>query len=85
VTLLRPFIYIEEKNIKAYVNKAGLPIVKNTCPADGNTKREYVKNLLRQLDKEHPGARQRLFTAMCNSAEGWEPPKKHPRRKNDEN
>ena len=85
VTLLRPFIYIEEKNIKAYVKKAELPIVKNTCPADGNTKREYVKNLLRQLDKEHPGARQRLFTAMCNSAEGWEPPKKHPRRKNDEN
>ncbi len=84
VTLLRPFIYIEEKDIEHYVNKAGLSIVKNTCPADGNTKREYIKNLLRQLESEHPGVRQRLFTAMVGSTEGWTPPKKHPRKKQDE-
>lgn len=85
VTLLRPFIYIEEKEIKKFVLNAGLPVVKNTCPADGNTKREYVKTLLSQLEREHHGVKKRLFTAMCNSADGWAPPKKHIRRKDDEN
>ncbi len=85
VTLLRPFIYVEEKEIKRFAKEQDLPIVKNACPADGNTKREYIKTLLRQLDYEHRGVRQRLFTAMVNSAEGWIPPQKHSRRKYDEN
>lgn len=72
ITLLRPFIYIEEKDIKRYANKAELPVVHNLCPADGNTKREYVKTLLRQLDYESRGTKQRLFTAMRNSVDGWQ-------------
>ncbi len=71
VTLLRPMIYIEEKEIKKFAKDAALPIVKSTCPADGNTKREYVKNTLRQLEYENRGLRQRLFTAMKTSVDGW--------------
>lgn len=71
VTLLRPMIYIEEKEIKKFAREQALPIVKSTCPADGNTKREYIKNTLRQLEYENRGVRQRLFTAMKNSVDGW--------------
>ena len=39
---------------------------------DGNTKREYVKNLLRQLNHEHPGVKERMFTAILNgNLKGW--------------
>ncbi len=72
ITLLRPFIYIEEKDIEKYAKNAVLPVVKSTCPADGNTKREYVKQLLYRLEQENHGVRQRLFTAMKNSANGWQ-------------
>ena len=71
VTLLRPFIYIEEKDIRRFAQEATLPVVKNTCPADGNTKRAYIKTLLSQLEKESGGIRQRLFTAMKDTVPGW--------------
>lgn len=72
VTLLRPFIYVEEKDIRKFAKTAKLPVVHSTCPADGNTKREYIKNLLGQLEHENHGAKQRLFTAMRNSVNGWQ-------------
>ncbi len=72
VTLLRPFIYVEERDIKKFAKTTNLPVVKSNCPADGNTKREYIKTLLRQLENENHGAKQRLFTAMRNSVKGWE-------------
>lgn len=42
------------------------PVAKNRCPVDGHTKREYVKNLVRQLVKENPGCKERFFTAIMN-------------------
>ena len=72
VTLLRPFIYVEENLIKNFAKTQKLPVVHNTCPADGNTKRAYVKSLLEQLENEHSGVRQRLFTALKGSVDGWQ-------------
>lgn len=86
ITLLRPFIYIEEKEIKRFAQREQLPVVHNTCPADGNTKREYAKTLLNQLEHEHHGTKQRMFTAMRGSLPDWEILNKEPnRRKKHEN
>ena len=65
VTVIRPLIYVEEADIIGFVNKNNLPIVKSPCPADGNTKREYVHQLLKQLNQEHHGVKNRMFTAIC--------------------
>lgn len=64
LTVIRPLMYVPEANIKGFQNKYQLPVVKNPCPADGNTKREYVKHLVRQINLEHPGAKKRLFHAI---------------------
>ena len=64
ITLIRPMLYTPEQYIKGIVNRYNLPVVKNACPADKHTKREYVKNLIWQIEKETPGFRTRLFTAM---------------------
>ena len=37
VRLIRPFIYLEEYDIKTAVQRLGLPILKNPCPANHNT------------------------------------------------
>lgn len=71
ITLLRPFIYIPEQDIRRFAEKESLPVVHNTCPADGNTKREYAKKLLAKLENSHGGTKQRLFTAMRNAVLGW--------------
>lgn len=72
LTVIRPLLYVTEADIIGFRNKYQLPVQKNPCPADGYTKREYVKNLIRQLEKENPGAKERLFHAVKSSTiKGW--------------
>lgn len=70
--VIRPLMYMNEVDVIGFVNKYEVPVVKSPCPADGHTKREYVKNLLRQLNLENPGVKERMFTAIVNSnVKGW--------------
>lgn len=72
LTVIRPLVYLNEANVKGFVRKYEIPVLKNACPVDGHTKREYVKNLLRQINLENPGVKDRMFTAIQNSGmEGW--------------
>lgn len=72
LTVIRPLMYMNEADVIGFVHKYDVPVVKSPCPADGHTKREYVKNLLRNLNLENPGVRERMFTAVVNSnMKGW--------------
>ena len=72
LTVIRPLMYMNEADVIGFVHKYQVPVVKSPCPADGYTKREYVKNLLRNLNLENPGVKERMFTAIVNSSmEGW--------------
>jgi tRNA(Ile)-lysidine synthase TilS/MesJ len=62
--MIRPMIYLPEKDVRYFASKANLPIIKSPCPADGNTQREEMKQLLARLDREHNGLRYRIFGAM---------------------
>ncbi len=64
ITLIRPMIYLPEKDVRYYANATKLPIVKSTCPADGNTQREEMKKMLAELDRKHKGLRYRIFGAI---------------------
>ena len=65
VTVIRPFIYTPEKDIKAYSKY--VPVVKNPCPADKHTQREYMKELIKTIQKDIPFAKERILTAIDNS------------------
>lgn len=72
VTVLRPLIYVQEADVKGFVNKYNIPVVKSACPVDKTTKREYVNELLNQLNRENPGVKERMFTAILSSdLQGW--------------
>ncbi|MCR5509278.1 MAG: tRNA 2-thiocytidine(32) synthetase TtcA [Lachnospiraceae bacterium] len=72
LTVIRPLLYVKEADVVGFTNKMNLPVCKSPCPADGNTKREYAKNLLKALEHENPGVRERMFTAIVNSGlQGW--------------
>lgn len=66
ITMIRPLIYAPEKDIRYFASKTPLPIMKSKCPADGATKREDMKILIKELErKHHTGLKHRIFTAIC--------------------
>lgn len=70
--VIRPLIYMTESEVKGFVNKYNVPVVKSPCPADKHTKREYVKELLKEINREAPGVKNRMFTAISESdLQGW--------------
>ena len=80
LTVIRPLMFVDESDVIGFQNKYHLPVAKSPCPADGNTKREYAKNLLRQLNLENPGVKNRMFTAVLNAdLGGWPERKPHVR------
>lgn len=73
ITVIRPLIYMNEADVIGFVKKNNVPVVKSPCPADGYTKREYVKELVREINREAPGVKERMFTAITSGKiEGWE-------------
>ena len=64
IYLIRPMIYMPEKDVRYFASKAALPVVKSPCPADGNTEREEMKKLLASLERENKGLRYRIFGAI---------------------
>lgn len=72
LTVIRPMMFVDEADVIGFQNKYNLPVAKSRCPIDGFTKREYAKDLVKQLNHEHPGAKNRMFTAILNgNIQGW--------------
>ena len=72
LTVIRPMIFVDEADVIGFKNKYQLPVTKNPCPADGHTRREYASELLRQINRENPGAKERMFTAILSGdIQGW--------------
>ena len=59
----------------------GLPVVFNPCPADGYTKRQEVKELIRALSKDYPDLREKVFSAMQRLPLPEWAPREHTRRR----
>ena len=70
---IRPLIYVREGDIRGVVKRLDVPVLKSSCPVDGETKRQEIKEIIANLDKTvNPGMKKRLFTAISNSnISGW--------------
>ena len=72
ITMIRPMIYAFEKDVAHAASSRNLPICKSTCPADGTTERQKVKELLQSLEKDYDGLRKKTLTALQNAEiDGW--------------
>ena len=79
ITLIRPLIYAQEKDILYFLRKRTLPVMKSLCPEDKNTERENMKSLLSELEKGNKGLQHRIFTAMCRAEiDGFKKAGKYP-------
>lgn len=72
IKVIRPMLYVHESDVIGFVRKYDVPVVKSPCPVDGYTRREYAHDLVRTLNKENPGVKNRMFTAIVDSnIPGW--------------
>ncbi|MCQ2489993.1 MAG: tRNA 2-thiocytidine(32) synthetase TtcA [Ruminococcus sp.] len=72
ITVIRPLVLTEEKEIRSAARRCELPVVRSGCPADGHTNREKTKNLLSQLGHSDRGIKERIFGALVRSGiDGW--------------
>ena len=67
LTVIRPFVYLPEKHIIGAVRREGVPIVPSTCPFDGYTNRQRMKDLIKELRKTVPRADEMMFFALSNT------------------
>ncbi len=52
IEVLRPFYEVPE--VLLYNYSKDIPSISKSCEFDGNTKRQYIKDLVNQIAKEHP-------------------------------
>lgn len=72
ISVIRPMLFVSEAEVIGFQHRYHLPVCKNPCPVDGHTKREYVKMLTRQLEKENPGAKDCMYHAVLHgNIPGW--------------
>ena len=64
VTQIRPLLYVKERQVVNAAKRLELPIVENPCPANGETRRQEIKELIASLEGRYPDLKQKIFVAM---------------------
>lgn len=64
ITQIRPLLYCHEDEIRRVAAREKLPVIKNACPADGQSRRREVKELLAKMEETYPDVKQKLFGAV---------------------
>lgn len=62
--VIRPMILVEEKEV-ASVSK-DMPVIYNECPANKNTRREFIKQLIHNLNKDVPEIKKHIYSAIAH-------------------
>jgi tRNA 2-thiocytidine biosynthesis protein TtcA len=67
-TVIRPLVYVEEKEIIAFTRENGFPVVCCCCPVCGTAdmQRKKMKQLLTELQKSIPHVKRSLLRALAN-------------------
>jgi len=64
ITMIRPLIYVREREVERVAERLSLPVVESKCPANENTKREDAKNLLKSLSEEYGDVPEKIVGAI---------------------
>ena len=64
ITVIRPLVYLPESHVKHMLKTLSLPVVSSPCPANGETKRQEMKELMKKLRAIYPDASERLLHAL---------------------
>jgi tRNA 2-thiocytidine biosynthesis protein TtcA len=67
-TVIRPLVYVEEKEIISFSGANNFPVVCCRCPVCGvaDMQRKRMKSLLAELEKENPSVKRSMLKALSN-------------------
>ena len=72
VSVIRPLVYAPEKETKRFIKRSGTAIMPKVCPMDGNSTREYIKQLIITLSMKNPHVKASIMGAIKrNHINGW--------------
>ena len=68
ITVIRPLVYLEEKDVRAFSAQAQLPVVSCCCPASATAdkQRKRMKQLITELQVDIPHVKSSLLKALSN-------------------
>ncbi|MDM8547084.1 tRNA 2-thiocytidine biosynthesis TtcA family protein [Candidatus Venteria ishoeyi] len=73
--VIRPLVYVRERQLRDFAQQAALPIILDSCPAcfSAPTQREAMKQLLAAQEKSHPHLFKNLLHTMRPLMMGFDP------------
>lgn len=72
ITMIRPLSLAEESDVQRAVKELGRPIVKSSCPMDGVTNRQRMKDFITGRCKTDPSFRKKSLNAFQKKdLDGW--------------
>lgn len=72
LTLIRPFVFIEEATVRSAVRRLGLPVIPSRCPVDGCTHRGQAGDQLAALEPLYGPVNQKILHALQKAGlSGW--------------
>ncbi|MDE6435075.1 MAG: tRNA 2-thiocytidine biosynthesis TtcA family protein [Lachnospiraceae bacterium] len=66
LTVIRPMLYIDEREISGFVKRKKIPVAANPCPADGVTTRQQIKEFIQKNAAQFPDIRKNLNAALLD-------------------
>lgn len=64
ITMIRPMIYVREREVEQASQRLSLPVVESKCPANEQTKREEIKKLISDLSAVYGDVPERIIGAI---------------------
>lgn len=64
LTMIRPLVYLFQEHIQRLARELNLPVIENPCPVSGLTKREEVKQVVKNLVERYPHFKERFLNAL---------------------
>jgi tRNA 2-thiocytidine biosynthesis protein TtcA len=64
--LIRPLVYVTEEITTAFAASLGAPVIPCGCSQKTGTVRRSLRDIFRELEREHPDIKQNMLAAMGN-------------------
>lgn len=72
ISIIRPLIYAQSKEIRRAAADCRLPFFKLPCPNEGRSVRQKAREWLLQQESAYPGVKKRIYGAMVRgNISGW--------------
>lgn len=64
ITMIRPMIHLDERDVENACRRNELPVTKSNCPVDKETTREETKKLISNLESDYPALKNKIINAL---------------------